>query len=81
MYDPVRDAWEAGPMLPASFSFAGGAATRDGVVVVGGASHSVSVARLVRQKRVWQTLQPPALSRVHCAVAGLPDALFVLVRP
>ena len=66
-------------MLPTAFSFASGAATRDGVFVVGGASHSVSVAQLDRQKRVWQTLPPPAISRVHCAVAGLPGELFVLV--
>lgn len=75
------DRWAAGPALPASFSFAGGAAMRDGVYVVGGASHSMSVARLDRQTRVWHTLRPPAVSRVHCAVAALPDALFVLVPP
>ena len=84
IYDPFRDVWEAGPLLPglmaAPFSFAGGAATRTGVFVVGGATHSVSVARLDRKSRVWHPAAQPAVPRVHCAVAALPEALFLLVR-
>ena len=76
--------WEAGPLLPglmaAPFSFAGGAATRTGVYVVGGATHSVSVARLDRKSRVWHPAAQPAVPRVHCAVAALPESLFLLVH-
>ena len=83
IYDPFRDVWELGPLLPglmaAPFSFAGGAATRTGVFVVGGATHSVSVARLDRKSRVWHPAGQPAVPRVHCAVAALPEQLLLLV--
>jgi hypothetical protein len=65
--------------MAAPFSFAGGAATRTGVFVVGGATHSVSVARLDRRSRVWHPAAQPTVPRVHCAVAALPEMLFLLV--
>lgn len=80
LYDPRRDAWAAGPVMPAPASFAAAAMLGGQVYVVEGTAHAPHVLSLERHKRLWGACQPLAKPRVNMAVCALEDRLYVLVR-
>lgn len=79
LYDPRRDAWAAGPLMPAPASFAAAAMLGGQLFVVEGAAHAPHVLSFERHKRLWGTCQPLAKPRVNMAVCALEDRLYVLV--
>ncbi len=79
LYDPRRDAWAAGPVMPAPASFAAAAMLGGQVYVVEGTAHAPHVLSLERHKRLWGACQPLAKPRVNMAVCALEDRLYVLV--
>lgn len=78
LYDPRRDAWAAGPVMPAPASFAAAAMLGGQLYVVEGAAHAPHVLSFERHKRLWGSCQPLAKPRVNMAVCALEDRLYVL---
>jgi hypothetical protein len=80
LYNPQRDCWEAGPLMPAACSFAAGAMLGRDCLVVEGTAHAPAVLALDRHARRWRHCRGLATPRVNMAVAALEEKLFVLVR-
>lgn len=79
LYDPRRDAWSAGPVMPAPASFAAAAMLGGQLYVVEGAAHAPHVLSFHRRERHWGACQPLAKPRVNMAVCAVEDRLYVLV--
>ena len=80
LYDPRRDAWSAGPDMPAAASFAAAAMLGGQLYVVEGAAHAPHVLSFDRRERHWGSCQPLGKPRVNMAVCSLEGQLYVLVR-
>lgn len=78
LYDPQKDCWTAGPLMPAPCSFAAAAMLGGHTYVVEGAAHAPSVLAFDRQQRSWTHCHALATPRVNMAVCALEEHLYVL---
>ena len=82
MYEPHRDAWAAGGVLPSSLPFADGAPRGGGgAAVVGGSLHCSTVLLCDHGGSGFITGPSMARPRVHSAVASVAGTVYVLVSP
>lgn len=82
VYEPHRDAWAAGGVLPSSLPFADGAPRGGGgAAVVGGSLHCSTVLLCDHGGAGFVTGPSMARPRVHSAVASVAGTVYVLVSP